>query len=161
MKKMILLVACATTLVFSSCSKDDDVKTPVTPDPVEEQKPDVKPDDKVATTHYYNPLNFSIPASIEINKRMQRFGWQFFKTAYVNREKAEDMMISPVSLQIDMGMLLNGIKGESRQQLLKTLGLEDFTIEQINYYFKSASRWSRLTFISRRCWRVSPMLTLR
>ena len=137
MKKMILLVACATTLVFCSCSKDDDVKTPVTPDPVEEQKPDVKPDNEVATTHYYNPLNFSIPASIEINKRMQRFGWQFFKTAYANREKAEDMMISPVSLQIDMGMLLNGIKDGSRQQLLKTLGLEDFTMEQINFYFKT------------------------
>ena len=137
MKKMFLPMACATMLVFCSCSKDDEVKAPVTPDPVEEQKPDVKLEDEMVTTHYYNPLNFSIPASIEINKRMQRFGWQFFKTAYVNREKAEDMMISPVSLQIDMGMLLNGIKDGSRQQLLKTLGLEDFTMEQINFYFKT------------------------
>jgi serpin B len=46
-------------------------------------------------------------------------------------------MISPISLEVDLGMFINGLEGETLKEVLKTMGLENYTKEQINDFFKT------------------------
>lgn len=43
-------------------------------------------------------------------------------------------MVSPLSLNQNIMMLSNGLKGETREEILKAFGISDFSLEEINSY---------------------------
>lgn len=51
-------------------------------------------------------------------------------------EKTNNWLVSPFSLQCALGMLLNGANGETHDEILYTLGLSQYSQEEVNVYFK-------------------------
>ena len=51
-------------------------------------------------------------------------------------EKMDNWLVSPFSLQCALGMLSNGANGETREEILYTLGLSQYSQEEVNAYFK-------------------------
>lgn len=51
-------------------------------------------------------------------------------------EKTDNWLVSPFSLQCALGMLSNGANGETHDEILYTLGLSQYSQEEVNVYFK-------------------------
>lgn len=51
-------------------------------------------------------------------------------------EKTDNWLVSPFSLQCALGMLSNGANGETHDEILYTLGLSQYSQEEVNAYFK-------------------------
>lgn len=51
-------------------------------------------------------------------------------------EKMDNWLVSPFSLQCALGMLSNGANGETHDEILYTLGLSQYSQEEVNVYFK-------------------------
>lgn len=127
MKARILLVSMVTTLCMWSCSSKDDLAIDEPYEPQPEQP---------VTRHSYTPVQLN-ETQQAINAKLQEFSWKLFKEVYVNREEGTNLMISPISLEVDLGMFINGLEGETLKEVLKTMGLENYTKEQINDFFKT------------------------
>ena len=50
--------------------------------------------------------------------------------------KTDNWLVSPFSLQCALGMLSNGASGETHNEILHTLGLSQYSQEEVNAYFK-------------------------
>lgn len=50
--------------------------------------------------------------------------------------KTDNWLVSPFSLQCALGMLSNGASGETHDEILYTLGLSQYSQEEVNAYFK-------------------------
>lgn len=50
--------------------------------------------------------------------------------------KTDNWLVSPFSLQCALGMLSNGANGETHDEILYTLGLSQYSQEEVNAYFK-------------------------
>ena len=59
-----------------------------------------------------------------------RFGFKLF--SQVLQQQDENVLISPVSISIALGMTNNGASGETQQAMQRTLELEGMSLEQIN-----------------------------
>ena len=144
MKTKSILLSMVFALSLCSCGdKDKDLLEPVRVDPEKEElkpieqetgNPDVTEDPE--TRHSYKPVVLN-ETQQAIHEKLQDFSWELFKEVYANREEGTNLMISPISLEVDLGMFLNGLKGTAQQEILKTMGLQDFTVEQVNDYFKT------------------------
>ena len=51
-------------------------------------------------------------------------------------EKTDNWLVSPFSLQCALGMLSNGASGETHDEILHTLGLSQYSQEEVNAYFR-------------------------
>lgn len=51
-------------------------------------------------------------------------------------ERTDNWLVSPFSLQCALGMLSNGASGETHNEILHTLGLSQYSQEEVNAYFK-------------------------
>lgn len=60
-----------------------------------------------------------------------RFGWALFQRILSEKPTANHF-ISPLSVSIALGMVLNGAAGDTRQEMLRTLQLEGMDLETIN-----------------------------
>ena len=128
MKTKTLLVGMMAALCMWSCSSKDDV--------IDIDKPyDPKPEEPV-TRHSYTPVQLN-ETQQAINAKLQEFSWKLFKEVYTNRQPGTNLMISPISLEVDLGMFINGLEGETLKDVLKTMGLENYTKEQINDFFQT------------------------
>jgi len=134
MKTKALIISMAAALCLCACSKDDDElpKGNEVKKTTEIEKPETPTEPE--TRHSYKPVELDAMQR-DINAKMETFAWKLFKEAYINRNEGENLMISPISFAVDLGMFMNGMQGESLQELLKAMGLEDYTMEQINSYF--------------------------
>ena len=129
MKTKALLIGIMGMLCLWCCSdKNNVIEEPDIPIPIEEPP--------VATTHSYKPVELS-ETQKAIHVKLQEFSWKLFKEVYANRNPGTDLMISPISLEVDLGMFINGLEGETLQEVLKTMGLQSYTKEQINDYFQT------------------------
>ena len=150
MKTRYLLMTLMVALCLGACGTDNDdqviggkpsneLKTddpePVKPEEPEEPEEPSEPEEPV-TRHSYKPVVLN-EVQQAIHVKLQAFSWKLFKEVYVKREPGTNLMISPISLEVDLGMFINGLEGETLQEVLKTLGLESFTKEQINDFFKT------------------------
>ena len=130
MKTKTLLIGFVAALCVWSCSSKDDV--------IDIDKPyEPKPEEPV-TRHSYTPVQLN-ETQQAINAKLQEFSWKLFKEVYANRNEGDNLMISPISLEVDLGMFINGLEGETLKEVLKTMGLENYTKEQINDFFQTAS----------------------
>jgi len=60
------------------------------------------------------------------------FAFNLFRPIVTGNENAENIMISPFSVSSALSMLLNGASGETYDAILKTLSLEDKSLDEIN-----------------------------
>ena len=128
MKTKTLLIGFMAALCMWSCSSKDDV--------IDIDKPyEPKPEEPV-TRHSYTPVQLN-ETQQAINAKLQEFSWKLFKEVYANRNEGDNLMISPISLEVDLGMFINGLEGETLKEVLKTMGLESYTKEQINDFFQT------------------------
>ena len=77
-----------------------------------------------------------------ISTSLQTFSWDIFE-AISNQQKNsgenKNVIFSPLSLEVDLAMLLNGLQGETLQELLEIMHLSGYSVSEINQYFKDLS----------------------
>lgn len=67
------------------------------------------------------------------------FAYSLF--ALLNRgREGEDLLVSPFSLQCALGMLSNGAMGETRDEIVRAMGLDGYSQEEVNGYFQKLIR---------------------
>ncbi|MBO7418918.1 MAG: serpin family protein [Bacteroidaceae bacterium] len=141
MKTKSILLSVLFALSLSSCGdKDKELLEPLRVDPEKEElKPAEPVDAKPAepeTRHSYKPVLLA-ESQRAVHNKVQDFSWKLFKEVFTHRDAGTNLMVSPISLTLDLGMFINGLEGESLQEMLKTMGLESFSKAQINDYFKT------------------------
>ena len=131
MRRSNFILALALSMIFSACST---VNNPLE-DLVIEENP-VEQENPIDTRGYANPIKLDTKQQ-QINAKLAAFSWQLFNECYQLREKGKNVLISSVSLEVALGMFINGLTPEEQQRVLKTLGLEDFSLEDVNAYFQT------------------------
>lgn len=98
-----------TAIILNSCEKADS---------------DDQPGDPVnITTEIYQK---------EIIDSANRFAFGLFRPAISGSKGSENIMISPFSVTSALSMTLNGASGETFNAMIKALGIEEKTLDQIN-----------------------------
>ena len=127
---------CLATLGFTSCESDEP-QLPVQEEIVPTEEP------KVEEPKSEEPQSRgAIPIPLEgkqnaINKKLNDFAWRLFSEAYAQKTEPANILLSPLSLEVALGMFQNGLVPEDQLEMLKTMGLEDYTAEEVNAYFKT------------------------
>ena len=144
MRKSIVFLSVLLAFNMYSCGNDSDewVKGNEGREPILEE----------TITRGYTPVQLN-ETQQAINTKLQEFSWKLFKEVYAFNDVSSNMMISPISLEIDLGMFQNGIEGETLEKLLNTQGLGGFKVDEINDYYKAlitgiAKADDRVTFTS-------------
>ncbi len=75
-----------------------------------------------------NVEDASVPASF--SKKTSSFAFDFWKA--FDKDAEGSYFLSPLSLNIALGMLLNGAEGETKQEIQNVLGFSDADLPQIN-----------------------------
>lgn len=73
---------------------------------------------------------------VDINSNLQAFSWEFFSQVYRGKSAGDNVIVSPISLGMNLGMLLNGLSGNSKQELLKVMHLQGHDTNDIDLFFK-------------------------
>jgi len=76
-------------------------------------------------------------SQLDINNRLNQFAWRLFSEAYAQNDEGANVLISPLSLEVALGMFQNGLTAADQQEMLKTMGLEGYTSDEVNAYFKT------------------------
>lgn len=92
----------------------------------------VKPD---STTNDANPAEAG-----ELGSSNFRFGLSLFKTLNKKEEPGTNILISPLSVQTALHMTTNAAAGDSRQDFLTGLYLDDWSLAKLN---QSQQRWRK------------------
>lgn len=79
-----------------------------------------------------NPEVKSINISSDFASKTSNFAFDFWKKLQENEPLDNNYFISPLSLHIALGMLLNGADTETKTEIQKVLGLEHQSMEEIN-----------------------------
>lgn len=79
-------------------------------------------------------LQFS-PAEKQMVQHCNDFSFNLLAQAAAN-EQSENIILSPLSASMLLGMLMNGADGETLAQIREMLGFEDASIEDINDYYR-------------------------
>lgn len=75
-------------------------------------------------------------SQLEMNDEVNSFTFDLFNRL---REDGKDIFISPLSLSLALSMLTTGAGGRTEAELLKALGFEDRTKEELDGYFSLVS----------------------
>jgi len=73
---------------------------------------------------------------IKLTEEGQAFGMEIFSLINAEEKEAENIVISPLSLNIALAMAWNGAKDETKQAIQKAMGMSDYPEENVNDYFK-------------------------
>lgn len=79
-------------------------------------------------------LQFS-PAEQQLSQHCNDFSFNLLAQAAAN-EQSENIILSPLSASMLLGMLMNGADGETLAQIREMLGFEDAPIDEINDYYR-------------------------
>ena len=99
-------------LLFSACNNEID--TPVSK---------AKPIELTAT-------------EMQISREGKDFSMQIFANLYDVHKSDENIVFSPLSLNMALAMVWNGANGETKQAIQKAMGMSDYPAEAVNAYFK-------------------------
>lgn len=72
----------------------------------------------------------------EIAASQMDFGVEIFKSLAEQKEM-ENFLVSPFCLSLDLAMLASGAEGMTYQELVKGLGFEDYTAQQLGEYYSA------------------------
>jgi serine protease inhibitor len=80
-----------------------------------------------------NPV--SIPTGV--SEGTTAFAFDFLHTLQETQPTGDNLFVSPLSLHMALGMLLNGAEDETAQEILKTLKMEGVSIADLNNAYKT------------------------
>ena len=66
-----------------------------------------------------------------------RFAFDFARQVGAREDQANNLFVSPLSLHIALGMILNGANGQTAQEIQKTLKLDTQTLSQANQTYQN------------------------
>jgi serpin B len=86
-----------------------------------------------------NPPNAIRPVLIPENiaAGTNNFAFDFFHKLQETKGAGDNLFVSPLSLHVALGMLLNGAENETAQEILKTLKMEGVSIADLNKAYKT------------------------
>ena len=67
------------------------------------------------------------------------FGFRFYDQMQQTNGTVENLVISPLSAQMALGMLMNGATGDVLEDFMNTLGISAYSTEEVNAYLKNLS----------------------
>ena len=123
--KRIILTAALSVLACVSCEKTTGTK----PDPEESAEVEVNPED--------NPYkNIELDTRSEaFVQRGKTFAFELFRRVNETREKS--FVISPLSMQFLLGMILDGAQGETADEICRVLGYEAGDVQAADAFASS------------------------
>ncbi|OJV31921.1 MAG: hypothetical protein BGO29_00305 [Bacteroidales bacterium 36-12] len=74
----------------------------------------------------------------EIVEADNSFAFKMFKE--VSKREGHNTFFSPLSLDMAMGMLYNGASGNTRNEIIRALGIQDFSATEMNEYYQKISQ---------------------
>ncbi len=95
-------------------------------------------------TENTNSVPDALPISLQYTEKAKSdnaFAFQLFKMTCDEADKKNETnaVVSPLSVNLALGMLLNGANGETKDQILEALAAKGFTTDHINAYSKELS----------------------
>ena len=72
------------------------------------------------------------PVQKSVISRSNSFGFDFFRTLSLMADSSANMMVSPLSVSMALGMTRNGAAGTTLDSMTRTLGFSGFTETEIN-----------------------------
>jgi serpin B len=75
-------------------------------------------------------------AEAQMTKSGNTSAMNFFSVVHELEEGAENIILSPMSLNMALAMLLNGANGETGQSIQQIMGAGDYSPAEVNGYFK-------------------------
>ena len=86
-----------------------------------------------------NPPNEVKPVTIPANiaSGTTDFAFGFFKNMQETQPAAENLFVSPLSLHMALGMLLNGAENETAAEILKTLKMQGVSMADLNKAYQT------------------------
>jgi serpin B len=82
-------------------------------------------------------------AEIQMTKSGNSSAMNFFSVVNELQKDKENIVLSPLSLNMALAMVWNGANGETEQAIQQTMGLGDYSPEEVNKYFDNL----RKTFV--------------
>ena len=112
MKKTILMIILIISVIISSCKKEEN-----------------------ASGSVKNEVKFTSTEK-KFASNSNTFGLEFFKQIYSANGNDKNIMVSPLSVALALGMVYNGAEGETKTAIENTLYLNGMTTAQINEAYK-------------------------
>jgi len=114
--KNSLIVVCflATSVILSTCSKDN-------------EQGNNSPD----------PIKIDLSATeLKMANENQGFAFNLFSVVHELQADDENIVLSPLSLNMALAMVWNGAKGETKQAIQEAMGMGNYPQSEVNGYFK-------------------------
>ncbi|MDX2283490.1 MAG: serpin family protein [Bacteroidia bacterium] len=73
-----------------------------------------------------------------ITEAQNEFAFRMLREVSQDAQPGDNLFISPLSIQMALGMTANGAVGETREEMLRALGTDAFRIEELNEANRSA-----------------------
>ncbi|ANH83874.1 proteinase inhibitor I4 serpin [Niabella ginsenosidivorans] len=73
-----------------------------------------------------------IALSAPVHHSLSGFAFNCFRQLQKEKDPGDNIFISPLSLHIAMGMVANGATGDTRSEIIKTLGAENLSMDELN-----------------------------
>ena len=138
MKKNIILASLIIIALCRACNTEDSINPNVNKENPAET-PDTAWIEDVKEEDIFNAES-TIREDIDLGEQQQKisqkineFSWDTFSKIFSDKEGVS-LLVSPLSLNQNIMMLSNGLKGETREEILKAFGISDFSLEEINSY---------------------------
>lgn len=78
-----------------------------------------------------------IEVSSDLVSAGNAFAMKLFATAYAQSPDDENMVLSPLSLNMALAMVWNGANGETKTAIQTAMGMENFSTQEVNNYFQT------------------------
>ena len=98
-------------------------------------KNDAGPDDLAEWKEKYNSEGNTLFSPAKMTNSVNHFSMEFFATAHEEWKADENIVLSPLSLNMALAMVWNGAKGDTRQGIQQAMGMPDYAQEEVNNYF--------------------------
>jgi len=74
-------------------------------------------------------------SAAEMTKSINNFSMDFFATAYEELSTNENIVLSPLSLNMALAMVWNGANYDTRKGIQQAMGMQNYPQEEVNGYF--------------------------
>lgn len=115
--KIAIVISFIAGIMLSGCSKSN------TPEEAEKRQ----------QSNVQHPIELAAPVANVFTD----FSFHFFKALQSETEAGKDIFVSPLSLHIALGMLINGAQGDTKSQIIKALRSERLSQEELNNAYKT------------------------
>jgi serpin B len=79
------------------------------------------------------------PVEMKLTDEGQIFGMELFSAVSAEETEKENIVVSPLSLNMALAMVWNGADGETAHAIQKAMGMGSYSKEEVNAYFKKLS----------------------